>query len=117
MMTIGIPNASQRMNVTSKLADRRTRPSHEAGEAEVGEEKGAVVPAMERRRDGRGKKAQEGAPVVARRETEKPAAPEVKPVMPSIHDTVVALISVVITVWFVLYMIHQLAWPTQVKAT
>ncbi|MCG3117986.1 MAG: Elongation factor 4 [bacterium] len=81
----------ERMRVTSKLAERRARQPHEAAAARVSD--GKSVAAVPGKRDGRSKKAAEGIEVVARHEPEKPVAvPEVKPV-PSIHDTVVALIS------------------------
>ncbi len=83
-----------RMRTTSKLADRRM-PPQKAGEVEARRErdKGVIVAADAAKRDGRSKKIAEGVEVVARHESEK-AAPivETKP-MPSIHDTVVALIS------------------------
>jgi translation initiation factor IF-2 len=82
----------QRMSVTSKLAERRTRQPKEPVEAEVGEGKSVVaVPEIQRRRDGRGKKVRESVEAVARHAPEKPA--HVIEAKPSIHDTVVALIS------------------------
>jgi translation initiation factor IF-2 len=84
----------ERMRVTSKLVERRRQP-HEAVEAEPVKGKSVVVVSdAPRKRDGRAKKVPVSAEVVARKaEPEKPAPlPEFKPV-PSIHDTVVALIS------------------------
>jgi translation initiation factor IF-2 len=82
----------QRMQVTSKLAERRTRQSKKAAGAAPAEAK-TVAAQMEARRDGRGRrKVAEPVEVVARHEPEKPAPVETKPV-PSIHDTIVALIS------------------------
>lgn len=84
----------ERMRLTSKLAERRARQPHEAAELGAGAGKRvAAAPGMALKRDGRSKKVEEGVEVVARHEPEKPAAvPEAKAV-PSIHDTVVALIS------------------------
>jgi translation initiation factor IF-2 len=83
----------ERMRVTSKLVERRTRQPQEAVETAVGKAKGAVVAEVAQKRDGRSKKVKESVEVVARLEPEKPApVVEAKPV-PSIHDTVVALIS------------------------
>lgn len=84
----------ERMRLTSKLAERRARQPHEAAAPGAGAGKRvAAAPGMALKRDGRSKKVEEGVEVVARHEPEKPAAvPEAKAV-PSIHDTVVALIS------------------------
>jgi len=83
----------QRMRVTSKMAERRTRQSKKTADAAPVEAK-TVVAQVEARRDGRGRrKVAERVEVVARPEPEKPAPMvETKPV-PSIHDTIVALIS------------------------
>jgi translation initiation factor IF-2 len=80
----------QRMRVTSKVAERRTGQSKKAAGAASVEAKTVVAP-VEGRRDGR-RKVAEPVEVVARHEPEKPAPVEPKP-MPSIHDTIVALIS------------------------
>jgi translation initiation factor IF-2 len=80
----------QRMRVTSKVAERRTGQSKKAAGAASVEAKTVVAP-VEARRDGR-RKVAEAVEVVARHEPEKPAPVEAKPV-PSIHDTIVALIS------------------------
>ncbi len=83
----------QRMRVTSKVAERRTRQSKKAAGAAPPVEAKTVVAQIEARRDGRGRrKVAEQVEVVARHEPEKPAPVETKPV-PSIHDTIVALIS------------------------
>jgi len=84
-----------RMRTTSKLAERRAPQPHQTGEVEARRErdKSVVVVSDAAKRDGRSKKVAESLEVVARHEPEK-AAPmvEAKP-MPSIHDTVVAIIS------------------------
>ncbi len=81
----------QRMRSTSKLADRRTRTQAEA--KDEGAAKKKAVAADKTKREGVASKVADGVRVVARHETEKAAPlPELKP-LPSIHDTVVALIS------------------------
>lgn len=82
----------ERLRSTSKLADRRTRPQPSASDTEAAKKKSVGADAA--MRDGAAKKVTDGAPVVARQEAEKsaPLLPELKP-LPSIHDTVVALIS------------------------
>jgi len=85
-------NLEKRLHVTSKLADRRKLQSQETVEAEVVEAKSAVVGAeTARKRGGRDRAKVAGrVEVVARHEPEKPV--EARSV-PSIHDTIVALIS------------------------
>jgi len=80
----------ERMRMTSKLVERRGRQPQETA---VADGKGKVVVIPEYKRDGRSKKVKEGAEVVARHEPVRPVpVVEIRPV-PSIHDTVVALIS------------------------
>jgi translation initiation factor IF-2 len=85
-------NLEKRMHVTSKLAERTRQPKRPVV-AEVVEAKGVVVVAdTAPKRGSRDRsKVREGVEVVARHEPEKPVV-EAKPA-PSIHDTIVALIS------------------------
>jgi len=86
---------AERMQVTSKLAERRAQQPQRTGEVEARRErdKGVTVVSDAAKRDGRGKKVAESIEIVARHEPEKALSiVEAKPI-PSIHDTVVALIS------------------------
>lgn len=86
-------NLDKRMRVTSKLAERARQPK-EPEVAEVVEAKGVVAAKTAEKRGGRKSKVEEVVEVVARLESEKPATVvEAKPSAPSIHDTIVALIS------------------------